>query len=68
MVVRDISASKQREDLLARSEERRRAVFDAAPVGIAELGTDGTVIAGNLAIGDLLEVPAGELVGTMITS
>ena len=67
VVIRDISASKQREDLLARSEERWRAVFDAAPVGIAELGTDGTVIARNLAIGDLLEVPAGELVGTMIT-
>jgi diguanylate cyclase (GGDEF)-like protein/PAS domain S-box-containing protein len=68
VVLRDISAGKKREGLLARSEERWRAVFDAAPVGIVEFDIHGKVVAANRALGALLEIPADELVGNIITS
>ena len=68
VVLRDVRATKQRENLLAMSEARWRVAFESAPVGIAELDAEGRVIAANRAIGDILEIPADELVGKKITS
>lgn len=68
VVLRDVSATKKRENLLALSEARWRVAFESAPVGIAELDAEGRVIAANRAIADLLEIPADELIGTKITS
>ncbi|PYX62429.1 MAG: hybrid sensor histidine kinase/response regulator [Acidobacteria bacterium] len=36
-------------EALAESEERFRTIFDGSPVGMAVLGTDGTVVASNFA-------------------
>jgi diguanylate cyclase (GGDEF)-like protein/PAS domain S-box-containing protein len=68
VVLRDISTARQREKLLALSEARWRVAFESAPVGIAELDAEGRVVAANRAIGDILEIPADELVGKKITS
>jgi diguanylate cyclase (GGDEF)-like protein/PAS domain S-box-containing protein len=68
VLIRDISASKKRENLLSQSEERWRVAFESAPVGIAELDSGGKVVAANRAIGALLEIPSDELVGTRIIS
>ncbi len=38
--------------------------FESAPVGIAELDVNGTVIAANRAIGDILEIAPDDLIGT----
>ena len=64
VVLRDISTAKQREKLLALSEARWRVAFESAPVGIAELDVNGTVIAANRAIGDILEIAPDDLIGT----
>ncbi len=68
VVLRDVSATKQREKLLALSEARWRVVFESAPVGIAELDAKGTVIAANRAIGDILEIVPDDLTGTNVNS
>jgi diguanylate cyclase (GGDEF)-like protein/PAS domain S-box-containing protein len=67
VVVRDISGKRLREQALALSELRWRAVFDRAPIGLAEMGGDGSVIQANQALADLLEVSLDDLAGTYVT-
>jgi diguanylate cyclase (GGDEF)-like protein/PAS domain S-box-containing protein len=50
------------------SEATWRVAFEPAPVAIAELDLDGTIIRANHAMGDLLEVAAGRLEGTRIAA
>lgn len=55
-------------DELALSEATWQAAFESAPVAIAEVDLKGTIIRANRAMGDLLEVTAGELEGALIST
>ena len=70
----DISAIERRSrreqvsEELALSEATWHAAFESAPVAIAEVDLEGTIIRANQAMGDLLEMAAGELEGTRIAA
>ena len=59
----DITQSKRAEDALREAEERFRTAFDAAPSGVVVMGLDGRYLFANLAMGELLGIPAAEIAG-----
>lgn len=58
-----LRARKQAEQALASSEARFRQVFYSSPVGVAISEPSGKIIQCNRALEDILDYPAGELVG-----
>jgi len=58
---RDVSERVNAASRLAQSERRWRTAFDAAPVGMAEIGMDGRFWRVNPAMCDLVGYPAEEL-------
>jgi PAS domain S-box-containing protein len=57
----DITDKKEAERSLVLSEKRWMSMFDLAPVGLAELSTDGRFIRVNPAVSDILGYSAEEL-------
>jgi diguanylate cyclase (GGDEF)-like protein/PAS domain S-box-containing protein len=67
VVLRDISAQVEAEQTLRVSEQRLAALFSQSPVGQAEADIDGTLLAVNPALADLLAASGPEtLVGRQI--
>jgi diguanylate cyclase (GGDEF)-like protein/PAS domain S-box-containing protein len=62
----DISEQRVRERALAVAEERFRALFEAAPIGMSLTNLAGTEIAVNPALAQILGRPAESLVGLPI--
>ncbi len=62
----DITHRKHAEQSLSRSEERFRATYDHAPVGIAEANLSGTMIAANTKFCTQLGFTREELIGRSI--
>jgi two-component system, NarL family, sensor histidine kinase UhpB len=60
-VIRDITERKRAEQALQDSEERFRAIFDQAAVGIAQLSPEGTVLLANQRLCDMLGYMPEEL-------
>jgi len=58
----DITDRKETERSLVSSEQRWKSIFDLAPVGLAELSTDGRFIRVNPAVCDILGYSAEELI------
>jgi diguanylate cyclase (GGDEF)-like protein/PAS domain S-box-containing protein len=67
VVARDIGPLKQREQDLARAEERWRVAFDGAPVGIALLNADGRFTRVNPALAELVGYSASHLTNLSVT-
>ena len=59
----DITASRRAEEALRESEQRFRAIFDRAAMGIARLDLSAHVIEANPALSQMLGYEAGALVG-----
>ena len=64
LVHTDVTERQEAENALRDSEARYRATFDEAPVGIAQVGLDGRVIAVNPTLERLLGRGRDELLGT----
>ncbi len=62
-VLEDISAEKEAEFAYRMSEKRFRDAFSKAPIGMAIIETDGTLLECNSALADLLGYEIGELAG-----
>src|SRR5919108_232962 len=60
-VIRDITERKRAEQALQESEERFRAIFDQAAVGIAQLSPEGSVLLANQRLCDMLGYTPEEL-------
>ncbi|MBN1847485.1 MAG: PAS domain S-box protein [Deltaproteobacteria bacterium] len=60
-VVDDITVRKQAEDALKESEEKYRAIFENAPVGITLSSKDGRLLAANQAFLDMIGYSSGEM-------
>ncbi|HEX3841304.1 MAG TPA: PAS domain S-box protein [Acidimicrobiales bacterium] len=58
----DVTDKKETERSLVLSEKRWKSMFDLAPVGLAELSTDGRFIRVNPAVCDILGYSAEELI------
>jgi two-component system, cell cycle sensor histidine kinase and response regulator CckA len=65
--VQDVTDQHSAEMKLRESEERFRAVFDSAAVGIHVLGEDGRIVTANRAFASMLGYEVGELVGMEIS-
>jgi PAS domain S-box-containing protein len=63
LIVRDISERKQSELLLRANEQRFRAVFEGAPVGVSVTGPDGRFVQVNAEFSRMLGYSGDELVG-----
>ncbi|PSB27186.1 response regulator [Stenomitos frigidus] len=63
MVIRDVTQRKQTENALRESEERFRAIFEQAAVGIGLANMSGQIIRVNKGLCDLLGYTQSELVG-----
>ena len=63
VVVRDISARKEAEDILRTSEERFRSLVQNLHVGIVSFGPDARILFANQAVVDLLHLPLEQLIG-----
>jgi diguanylate cyclase (GGDEF)-like protein/PAS domain S-box-containing protein len=61
-IARDITAQVQTREELRVSEERLRATIDGAPIGIALMAADGTVLRVNRALCEMLGYDEGELI------
>ena len=62
-ITRDISERKQAEDRLRRSEEKFKALFDLAPVGVAFLDSRLNIVDCNPALGRMSRLSRKELLG-----
>jgi PAS domain S-box-containing protein len=60
-IINDITSRKQAEQRLMESEERLRAVFEHAAVGIGEIAGEGTFIRANPRLCEILGYPEAEL-------
>ncbi|ADV66527.1 PAS domain S-box protein [Deinococcus maricopensis] len=60
-VIRDVTEQRRAEQVLWESEERFRATFSQAAVGLAHVGLDGTWLSVNDKLGDLLGYTPEEL-------
>ena len=67
VVARDISERQESERALRRSEERYRATFDQAAVGVGQIAFDGTFERVNPRLCELLGYPADELLKVKVT-
>jgi PAS domain S-box-containing protein len=66
--LQDMSAQRWAERQTTIQLRRFRSVFDSAPLGIAVLGIDTTVISINLALAEMVGYEPGDLVGTSLKS
>jgi len=67
-MVEDITERKQAEAARQETEERFRAVFDRAAIGIARLGLDGRIIEANPALESMLGRSEKKLIGAELMS
>ncbi|MGB9429887.1 MAG: EAL domain-containing protein [Gammaproteobacteria bacterium] len=65
-IFQDITAQKQQEAALRRSERRYRRLMEAVPHGITEIGVDGTIAYANQSHHKMLGFQRGELIGKSI--
>jgi diguanylate cyclase (GGDEF)-like protein/PAS domain S-box-containing protein len=66
VVIRDVTVARQRAQALTLSLARWSAVFDRAPIALAELKPDGSILQANQAMAELLEVPIADLTGAVL--
>lgn len=66
-IVHDITARKQIEDALRKSEARFRTIFEEAAIGIKLIGLDGRIIACNPAMEEMLGYCSDEITGLTYT-
>lgn len=62
----DISSRKAAELALRESEERFRAAFDHAPIGLAIVSSDSSIQEVNRALCDMIGYPEAELLGAVL--
>lgn len=68
VVVRDITARKQAEDLVRSSEERFRSLVQKLHVGIATYDPQGNILFGNQALSDLFGISPNQGLGKNTTT
>ena len=62
----DITERYRAIEALAESEERFRTIFDGSPIGMAVIGTDGSIVASNSACRQMLNLNEDDLRGVAI--
>ena len=62
----DITERYRAIEALAESEERFRTIFDGSPIGMAVIGTDGSIVASNSACRQMLNLKEDALRGVAI--
>ena len=62
----DITERYRAIEALAESEERFRTIFDGSPIGMAVIGTDGSIVASNSACRQMLNLKEDDLRGVAI--
>ncbi len=62
----DITERYRAIEALAESEERFRTIFDGSPIGMAVIGTDGTIVASNSACRQMLSLKEEDMAGVAI--
>jgi two-component system, cell cycle sensor histidine kinase and response regulator CckA len=62
----DITERYRAIEALAESEERFRTIFDGSPIGMAVIGTDGSIVASNSACRQMLNLKEDTLRGVAI--
>ncbi len=65
-IARDITGRKRADDALRESEQRFRAIFDQAAVGVAQVGRDERFVAANNRLCEILGYTRDELLGKTI--
>ncbi len=68
IVLNDITEHKRAERALRESEERFRNIFEEAPIGMAVVGLDGTLLQVNKAFCEMLEYSEQELTGRHLST
>jgi len=67
-VIEDITRDKTKDDALQRSEERFRATFESAAIGMAQVALDGTWLHANHKVCEILGYSEDELKGLTFQS
>ena len=62
----DITERYRAIEALAESEERFRTIFDGSPIGMAVIGTDGRIVASNLACRQMLSLKEEDMAGVAV--
>ncbi len=62
----DVTQQKRAEEALRESEDRFRSAFQHAPVGMALVGIDGTMLRANDMLGEMLGIPTQDLLGRSV--